>query len=175
MKTKELAMRPLFSEEVIARRIKELGKQISADYANRSLVCVAVLKGSVIFFADLMRAISVPVKFEFIGVKSYEGTSTTGHVQITTDLAADIKDKDVLVVEDVVDTGITIDFLLNTLKVREPKSIKVCTLLSKPDANIMKNTVDYVGFEISKEFVVGFGLDLDGDYRQLPYIAQVLT
>jgi hypoxanthine phosphoribosyltransferase len=167
--------KPLFDQAALAQRIRELGAQISKDYAGQELTCVCVLKGSVLFFADLVRAITIPTRFEFIGVKSYEGTSSTGHVQITTDLSADIKGANVLVVEDIVDTGMTIDFLFNTLRVREPKSLKICALLSKPDAHVMKNDIDYVGFEISREFVIGYGLDLDGQYRNLPYIAQVQT
>jgi hypoxanthine phosphoribosyltransferase len=170
----KIKTRPLFDAATIANRITELGRQISTDLQGRELICVGVLKGSILFYADLVRQLNLAVKFEFIGVKSYEGTSSSGHVQITTDLTADIKGKDVLVIEDVVDTGMTVDFLLNTLKVREPRSIKICALLSKPDANIMTNKIDYVGFEISKEFVVGYGLDLDGDYRALPYIAQII-
>lgn len=168
-----LDYKPLFDEKALKQRIEELGAAISRDLDGQEITCVCVLKGSVLFFADLVRAIKLPVKFEFIGVKSYEGTTSTGHVQITTDLSADIKGKNVLVVEDIVDTGMTIDFLINTLNVREPKSLKVCALLSKPDAHVMKNTIDYVGFEISREFVIGYGLDLDGAYRNLPFIAQV--
>jgi len=171
---KELSYKPLYNEQDLKKRITELGKQISDDYRGQELICVGVLKGSVIFMADLVRAIDIPLQMEFIGVKSYDGTSSSGHVQITTDLTAEIKGKNVLIVEDIVDTGMTLDYLKNLLKVREPKSLKICALLSKPDAHIMKNEVEYVGYEISKEFVVGFGLDLDGHYRQLPYIAQVM-
>jgi hypoxanthine phosphoribosyltransferase len=170
-----LKLKPLFDEKTIAKRVSQLASDISRDFKDKEIICVGVLKGSILFYADLVRQLTIPVRFEFIGVKSYEGTTTTGHVQITSDLTSDISGKDVLVIEDVVDTGITVDFLLNTLKVRQPASIHICTLLSKPDANIMKNKIDYVGFEISKEFVIGYGLDLDGKYRALPYIAQVLT
>lgn len=167
-------MEPLFTEEVLAKRICELGEEISKDYkGTNNLICVGVLKGSVIFLADLLRKITVPTTLEFIGVKSYEGTVSSGHVQITSDLTAEVKGKDVLIIEDIIDTGMTIDYLINTLRVREPKSLKVCTLLSKPDVHIMRNDIDYVGFEISREFVVGYGLDLDGLYRGLPYIAQI--
>jgi hypoxanthine phosphoribosyltransferase len=164
---------PLFSAEVIAKRIKELGAQISQDYSS-DIICVSVLKGSVVFFADLIRAIEKPVQAEFIGVKSYEGTKSTGHVQITSDLTADIKNKDVLIIEDIIDTGITMDYLLKTLEVRAPKSIEVCTLLSKPDAHILSHKIRYTGFEISNEFVIGYGLDYNGYYRNLPYIAQII-
>ncbi len=171
---KELNYKPLFNEQDLKKRVSELGKEISDQYQGEELICVGVLKGSVVFMADLVRAITVPLQMEFIGVKSYDGTSSTGHVQITTDLTADIKGKNVLIIEDIVDTGMTLDYLINLLKVRGPKSLRICALLSKPDAHIMKNDVDYVGYEISKEFVVGYGLDLDGDFRQLPYVAQVM-
>jgi hypoxanthine phosphoribosyltransferase len=169
----DLKMVPLFDEKTLAKRVAELGAQISKDYAKDELICVAVLKGSVLFFADLIRKITRPVQIEFIGVSSYAGTESTGHVRITHDLSADIKGKHILLVEDIVDTGMTIDYLMNTLKVREPKSLKVCALLSKPDSHIMKGHLDYVGFEISREFVVGYGLDLNGAYRALPHIAQI--
>jgi hypoxanthine phosphoribosyltransferase len=171
--TDNLKFKPLFDEAALAKRISALAEQITKDFAGEELVCVCVLKGSVIFFSDLVRKIKLPLNLEFIGVKSYEGTASTGHVQITTDLTADISDKNVLVIEDIVDTGMTIDFLINTLKVRNPKSLRVCALLSKPEAHIMKNQIDYVGFEIEREFVIGYGLDLEGRYRELPYIAQV--
>jgi hypoxanthine phosphoribosyltransferase len=171
----ELKTKPLFDEKALSKRVAELGKQISADFGSEEVICIGVLKGSVIFLADLVRHIKSPLRLEFIGVASYEGTKSTGHVRITNDLSADIKGKNVLVVEDIVDTGMTIDFLIDTLKVREPKSLKICALLSKPDAHIMHNTLDYVGFEISKEFVIGYGLDFNGLYRELPYIAQVET
>ena len=173
-KRKELSYKPLFDENDLKKRVAELGKEISEEYKGQELICVGVLKGSVVFMADLVRAIDVPLQMEFIGVKSYDGSSSSGHVQITTDLGADIKGKNVLIIEDIVDTGMTLDYLINLLKVREPKSLKICALLSKPDAHIMKNNIHYVGYEISKEFVVGYGLDLDGHYRQLPFIAQVL-
>jgi len=170
----KLQMVPLYDEAALRKRVAQLGEKITQDFAGQEVVCIAVMKGSVIFFADLVRQIKVPVQMEFIGVSSYDGTQSTGHVRITTDLSADIKFKNVLLVEDIVDTGMTMDFLINTLKVREPKSLKVCALLSKPDSHIMRNPLDYVGFEISKEFVVGYGLDLNGRYRELPYIAQIL-
>ena len=163
----------LFDENRIAARIKELGAEITADNAGEPLVCVGVLKGAFIFLADLVRAIDLPVTVEFIGVASYAGTKSTGHVRLTHDLTADIKNKHVLLVEDIIDTGHTIDYLLETLKVRGPKSLKVATFLSKPEAHDMNNRLDYVGFEISKEFVIGYGLDLDQYYRNLPYLGQV--
>jgi len=164
---------PLFDEAAIAKRVEELGKQITKDHAGEELVVVGVLKGSFIFVADLIRKIDLPIEVEFIGVSSYEGTKSTGEVRITSDLYSEIKGRNVLLVEDIVDTGRTIDFLLETLNVRGPKSLKICTLLSKPEAHVMKHEIDYVGFEITNEFVIGYGLDLDGKYREIPFIAQV--
>lgn len=172
---KDLSYTPLFDEKRIADRIKELGAQITKDYHGEPIVCVGVLKGAFIFLADLVRAVSSPLTVEFIGVASYDGTKSTGHVRLTHDLSADIKDKHVLLVEDIIDTGHTIDYLIETLKVRGPKSLKVATFLSKPEAHDMHNQLDYIGFEISKEFVIGYGLDLDQYYRNLPYLGQVRT
>lgn len=172
---KDVKYTALYDAAKIAARIKELGAQISRDCKGEPLVCVGVLKGAFIFLADLVRAIESPLTVEFIGVASYAGTKSTGHVRLTYDLTADIKDKHVLLVEDIIDSGHTIDYLLETLKVREPKSLKVAAFLSKPEAHNMHNKLDYVGFEISKEFVIGYGLDLDQYYRNLPYLGQVKT
>lgn len=170
---KDLRYTKLFDEAKIRARIAELGTQITKDYKGEPVVVVGVLKGAFIFLADLVRAIDLPVTVEFIGVASYAGTKSTGHVRLTHDLSADVKSKHVLLVEDIIDTGHTIDYLLEVLKVREPKSLKVATFLSKPDAHEMKHTLDYVGFEISREFVIGYGLDLDQYYRNLPFVGQV--
>jgi len=164
---------PLFDTKTIAARIAALGAQITRDYQGEPLVCVGVLKGAFIFLADLVRAIDLPVTVEFIGVASYSGAHSTGHVRLTYDLAADIQDKHVLVIEDIIDTGHTIDYLIETLKVRAPKSLKIAAFLSKPEAHQMHHKIDYVGFEISREFVIGYGLDLDQFYRNLPMLAQV--
>jgi hypoxanthine phosphoribosyltransferase len=170
---KDLRYTTLFDEAKIRARIKELGAQITKDYHGEAVVVVGVLKGAFIFLADLVRAIDLPVTVEFIGVASYAGTKSTGHVRLTHDLSADVKGKHVLLVEDIIDTGHTIDYLLEVLKVREPQSLKVATFLSKPDAHEMKHTLDYVGFEITREFVIGYGLDLDQYYRNLPFVGQV--
>ncbi|MEZ4741153.1 MAG: hypoxanthine phosphoribosyltransferase [Bdellovibrionota bacterium] len=170
---KEVSFTTLYSKEEVAKRVEELGKQISSDFNGQQLVVVGVLKGAFVFLADLVRAIKLPLQIEFIGISSYEGTTSTGEVRITSDLYKEIKGKNILLVEDIVDTGRTIDFLIDTLKVREPKSIKICSLLSKPEVHAMKNGLDYIGFEIFDEFVIGYGLDLDGSYRELPYLAKV--
>jgi len=171
--TSELKYTPLYNQDIIRKRVEELGKKITKDYAGESLVVVGVLKGAFIFVADLVRSIDLPVSVEFIGVSSYSGTESTGAVRLTYDLTADIKGKNVLLVEDIIDTGHTIDYLLEALNVRGPKSLKVASFLSKPEAHQMHHAIDYIGFEISKEFVIGYGLDLDQFYRNLPYVAQV--
>lgn len=170
---KDLNFNSLYSAEQISQRIKELGQQIAKDFGPEPIVCVGVLKGAFVFLADLIREIDLPLTVEFIGVASYEGTKSTGQVRLTYDLNAEIEGKNVLLVEDIIDTGRTIDYLLETLKVRNPKQIKVATFLSKPEAHEMSHEPDYVGFEISKEFVIGYGLDLDQFYRNIPYLGQV--
>lgn len=164
---------PLFTAEQIMTRVKELGNQITKDI-DGDLVVVGVLKGAFVFLADLVRAIEKPLTVDFIGVSSYAGTQSTGHVRITHDLASEVRGKNVLLVEDIVDSGRTVDYLIDVLSLRQPKSIRVCALLSKPEAHQMHHKIDYYGFEISREFVIGYGLDLDQHYRQLPYLAQVL-
>ena len=171
----ELNQQPLFTEAAITQRIRELGAQITSDFRGQELVCVGVLKGAFVFLADLVRAIDLPLSVEFIGVASYSGTQSTGHVRLTHDLSADIEDKNVLLIEDIIDTGYTVDYLLDTLQVRGPRCLKVASFLSKPEARQMHHQIDYVGFEIANEFVIGYGLDLDQKYRNLPYVGQVKT
>jgi hypoxanthine phosphoribosyltransferase len=170
----EYSMHPLISADRIAQRVRDLGQKITRDYQGQKICVIGVLKGSFIFMADLIRAIEVPCEVEFIGVSSYEGMQTTGHVRINCDLSVDIEGKHVLLVEDIIDTGNTIDYLLKTLEVRQPKSLKVACLLAKPEAHQIEIKIDYTGFEISKEFVIGYGLDLDGLYRNLPELMQML-
>ncbi|MEP7123104.1 MAG: hypoxanthine phosphoribosyltransferase [Byssovorax sp.] len=165
----------LLSTEQIAARVRELGAQITSDYEGRRLVLVSVLKGSFIFTADLCRAIDAhQVRIEFLGVRSYgEGTSTSGVVQITQDLSKPIEGEDVLIVEDIVDTGLTIAHLLELFKTRHPSSIKVCSLLHKPARTKIEVPIDYLGFTIEDRFVVGYGLDWAERYRNLPFIGVV--
>lgn len=170
----EYSMHQLISADRLAARVRELGQRISRDYQGQQLCVIGVLKGSFIFLADLIRAIDVPCEIEFIGVSSYEGMHSSGHVRINYDLSVDIEGKHVLLVEDIIDTGNTIDYLMKTLEVRQPKSLKVACLLSKPEAHQIKLAIDYTGFEISKEFVIGYGLDLNGLYRNLPDLMQML-
>jgi hypoxanthine phosphoribosyltransferase len=168
----ESKLQVLISEESIAARIRELGAQIRADYGDEPVTCIGVLKGSFVFMADLVRAIGGPVRCEFLGVSSYQGgTRSTGVVRITEDLTAPIDGTHCLIVEDIIDTGLTMDFLLKTLRVRQPASVKVCTLLDKAANRETQLDADYVGFSIPDEFVVGYGLDLGELYRNLPFIA----
>jgi hypoxanthine phosphoribosyltransferase len=165
---------PMLTKEQIAARCKELGEQITKDYAGHNLVLVCVLKGSFVFAADLMRAIDLPLRVDFLGVRSYgEGTESSGVVQITQDLSRPIEHEDVLIVEDIVDTGLTVAHLMDLLRTRAPASVKVCALLHKPARARVKIDIDYLGFTIEDRFVVGYGLDFAERYRNLPYIGVV--
>jgi len=160
----------LIPETDLHARVRALGEEITRDYAGRPLVVVGVLKGSFIFLADLVRAIDLPLAVDFIGISSYQGTSTSGVVQITSDLGRSIEGKDVLLVEDIVDTGLTMRYLLDNLATRGPASVKVCALLQKPARARVEVPIHYRGFVIGDEFVVGYGLDWDGKMRNLPYV-----
>lgn len=167
----------LLTAEQIQARIGELGEQIGSDYRDvatqtgQDLLLITVLKGAVIFVTDLARAIPVPTQFEFMAVSSYgSSTSSSGVVRILKDLDRDINDRDVLIVEDVVDSGLTLSWLSRNLTTRHPRSLRVCTLLRKPDAMHANVDIAYVGFDIPNEFVVGYGLDYDERYRDLSYI-----
>ena len=164
----------MLSAEEIAVRVKALGALIAAEYKDRSLVLVVVLKGSFIFAADLCRAIDGPLRIDFLGVRSYgEGTETSGVVQITQDLSRPIAGEDVVIVEDIVDTGLTIAHLMDLFRTRNPRSVKVCSLLHKPARSRVAVNVDFLGFTIEDKFVVGYGLDFGEKYRNLPYIGIV--
>jgi len=168
----------LISAEAVATRVAELGAQITAEYAPLSrsadVVVIGVLKGSVIFLADLVRHIAAPVFVDFIGISSYgDATVSSGVVQITQDLTRPIADKHVLVVEDIVDTGHTLHYLMENLGTRRPASIKLCSLLHKPDRAERDVKIDYLGFTIPNKFVVGYGLDISQQYRNLPFIGYV--
>lgn len=164
----------LVPEEEVNARIKELGRKISEDYAGKEIHLICVLKGGVFFMCELAKSITVPVSMDFMSVSSYgDGTTSSGIVKIVKDLDEALEGKDVLVVEDIVDSGRTIYYLLDILQKRGPKSMKLCTLLDKPERRVRDVHVDYVGFEIPDEFVVGFGLDYAQKYRNLPYIGVV--
>jgi hypoxanthine phosphoribosyltransferase len=164
--------RVLIDEAALNERVTALGKEIRAVYGDEPITCIGVLKGSFIFLADLVRAIGGDVKVEFLGVSSYHGgTRSTGVVRITQDLKHPIEGQNCLVIEDIVDTGLTADYLMRLLEVRGPRSLKLCSLLDKPGNREIEVDVDFVGFTIPDEFVVGYGLDLGELYRNLPHIA----
>ena len=164
-------LEPMFSAEQIAKRVRELGLQIERDYQGKELVLLGVLKGSYIFISDLARAIDLPLAVDFIGLSSYgEATESSGVVKITSDLAKPIERKHVLIVEDIVDTGLTMRYLLDNLATRRPASVKLCTLLHKPSRARTRIPIDYLGFQIEDRFVVGYGLDAADMYRNVPFI-----
>jgi hypoxanthine phosphoribosyltransferase len=164
-------VQPLISADRIGQRVRELGAEITRDYAGRNLVLVCVLKGSFVFAADLARAIDLPLHIDFLGVRSYgQGTETSGVVQITQDLSQPIEQSDVLLVEDIIDTGLTIGHLMRLLSTRGPASVRVCALLHKPARARVASQIDYLGFTVEDRFLVGYGLDFDERYRNLPYV-----
>ncbi len=162
----------LISEAQIHDKVAELGERISADYAGRAVTLVSVLKGSLPFMADLMRAIRIPVQIDLMEVSSYGGatTETSGLVRILKDLSSSIAGKDVLIVEDIIDTGLTLNYLLRYLRGKNPDSLRICALLDKPARRLVEIPIDYLGFTIPDEFVVGYGLDYGEFYRNLPFI-----
>lgn len=160
----------LLSEEYLSEIVSKLGKRISEDYKDKNLLMISVLKGSVIFMSDLMRKISIPCMIDFMAVSSYVGTKSGGEVRILKDLDIPIEGYDILVVEDILDSGRTLSYILEMLKSRNPKSIKLCTLLDKPEARKADIYADYVGEKIPNEFVVGYGLDYNEKYRNLPFV-----
>lgn len=164
----------IFSEEEVDKRIKELADMINKDYAGKSVQLVCVLKGGVFFLCELAKRITVPVSLDFMAVSSYGGdTKSSGVVKIVKDLDQPLKDKHVIVVEDIVDSGRTLSYLMEMFLEREPASLKLCTLLDKPDRRVVQVKVDYTGFRIPDTFVVGYGLDYDQKYRNLPFIGEV--
>jgi hypoxanthine phosphoribosyltransferase len=167
-------IRTLYNEQQIQERVRELGRQITSDYTGRPLVLLCILKGSFMFAADLARSIDLPLHVEFLGVQSYgDGTSSTGVVQITLDLTRPIEGEHVLIVEDIVDTGLTLDYISRQLSTRRPASVKICSLLHKPARMKKQVSIDYLGFTIEDVFVVGYGLDWAQRYRNLPVIGVV--
>jgi hypoxanthine phosphoribosyltransferase len=162
----------LVTEDELAARIGELGRQISADYAGRELLLVGVLKGAVFFLSDLMRALEAPCEVDFMAVASYgSSTDSSGVVRILKDLDASIEGRHVLIVEDIVDSGLTLSYLLRTMRARDPASLEVCALLTKPERRKSNVEIRYVGFEIPNRFVIGYGLDHAERFRQLPFVA----
>ena len=161
----------LYSEEKIAETVKKLGAQISEDYEGRNLLLVSILKGSIVFMSDLMRSISIPCNIDFMAVSSYgSGVKSSGTVRILKDLDRDIRGYDVLIVEDILDSGMTLNYLMDLLYGRNPNSIRICTLFDKPERRSVDIYADYKGIEVPDEFIVGYGLDYDEVYRNLPYV-----
>jgi len=164
--------RILLTEEQIREKVKELGAQLSKDYAGKDPIFVGVLKGVVVFYADMIREITVPCQLDFMWISSYSGTNSTGKMQVVRDLSADIKGRHVVILEDIFDTGNSLDYTYKHLIEKEPASLKICTLLDKPERRNpnVKLQADYVGFVIPNEFVVGYGLDYNEFYRNLPFV-----
>ena len=162
----------LVSEEQIKNRIREMGEELSREYAGKNPIFVGVLKGVVVFYADMVRSITIPCQFDFMWISSYSGTESTGQMVVKKDISADIKGRHVVILEDIYDTGNSLQFIVNHLKAKNPASLKICTFLDKPEGRRPGITLkaDYVGFTIPNEFVVGYGLDFDERYRNLPYI-----
>lgn len=165
----------LISREKVESRIKELAKLIETDYKEKDLICVGLLKGSVMFLSDLIKEISLPLQIDFMNVSSYGSeTTSSGNVKVIKDTDIDVRGKDVLIVEDIIDTGITLEYVIGMFKTKGVASVKTCTLLSKPERRKIDVKVDYIGFEVPDKFVIGYGLDYAQKYRNLPYIGAVV-
>ena len=160
----------LINKARLENRIEEMAKQIEKDYEGKDIVFIGILKGSVMFMTELAKNIKNNVEMDFMDVSSYEGTESSGDVRINSDIRNSIKGKDVIIIEDIIDTGRTLTYLIEYLKQKNPNSLKIATMLSKPSRRIMELNVDYIGFSINDEFVVGYGLDYNEKYRNLPYI-----
>lgn len=162
----------LITEEEIRRKVKELGEVVTRDYQDKDLLVVGILKGSVVFMGDLIREIKLPLQIDFMEVSSYgKSTESSGAVRILKDLKSDVEGRNILIVEDIIDTGLTLGYLLNNLEARKPGSIKICTFLNKPSRRKVDLQADYNGYDIPDEYVVGYGLDYGEAYRNLPYVA----
>ncbi len=168
-------IKPLFNEKDIEKKVKSIAEKIAEDYKGKELSVVSILKGSVFFLADLLRKIPLPMTINFVELKSYKGTETTGEVEIKLSTDFDISGKDVLIIEDILDTGITLDYLIKRLELQKPASIKVCVLVEKPARKKIDIKANYVGFTIGDYFIVGYGLDYNEKYRNLPFIGVLET
>ncbi len=168
-----LKLEVLISREEIEKRVRELAEEISRDFEGEDPLMLGILNGAFIFMADLIREMKVPVEVEFIRVKSYSGTDSTGRIDVIMDVSENVSGKNVVIVEDIVDTGLTMDFLVKRVSERGAKSVRICALLDKPSRRVVNVKPDYVGFTIPDYFVVGYGLDYNGKYRELPEIYRV--
>lgn len=173
MNAKNLDLAPYLTEEQIKKKVQEIGKKLTDQFKNKKMTVICVLKGSFMFYSDLIRAIDADMKCEFFGVASYAGAISSGEVKVTLDITSPVQGQHIILVEDIVDTGITMSYLQKSIESRNPASLTTVALLEKPDALKVPCKLDHVGFQISNEFVVGYGLDYQGYYRNLPYIAQV--
>ena len=163
----------LISHEELQQRLYELANQLDKDYKGKEITAICVMRGSIFFAVDLTLKMKSRIKFEFITIASYEGTESTGNIQFIQDLRESIEGKDVLILEDIIDTGRSMNFLLNYLKTKNPKSLKVCALANKVAKREVEVPIDYIGFEVPNKFLVGYGFDIDNAYRNLPYIGYV--
>lgn len=163
--------KPLFTVEQIQNKVRELASKISEDYEGKDLLCVGILRGAFMFFSDIVKLIRVPMDIDFLTASSYLKTETTGEIKIHADLREDIKDRHVLLIEDIIDTGLTLKHIKDMLLVRNPASLKICVFLDKRERRVVDVKLDYVGFEIPNKYVVGYGLDYENKFRNLPYIA----
>lgn len=170
----DYTIKTLLTREEVEKRIKELAKEIEKDYCGKDLLAIGLLKGSIMFMSDLIKEMDLPVMIDFMSVSSYSGTTSTGVINVLKDTDISVKDKDVLIVEDIIDTGLTLSHVKKLLEDRGAKSLKICTLLDKPSRRTVEMKGDYVGFEIPDEFVVGYGLDYDQHHRNLPYVGIVV-
>ena len=168
-----MEIKEFISKEQIDKKIEELAKILDKDYGGKSVEFICVLKGAAIFTVELAMKMKTNVRFEFIEISSYEGTESTGTIKVKKDISGNIEGKDVLIVEDIIDTGRTLKFLKDYLLEKKPKSLKICTLVDKPSRRIADVNVDYNGFEIENKYIVGHGFDIDGDYRNLPFIGTI--
>lgn len=170
----DYTIKTLLTREEVEKRIKELAKEIEKDYCGKDLLVIGLLKGSIMFMSDLIKEMDLPVMIDFMSVSSYSGTISTGVINVLKDTDISVKDKDVLIVEDIIDTGLTLSHVKKLLEDRGAKSLKICTLLDKPSRRTIEMKGDYVGFKIPDEFVVGYGLDYDQHHRNLPYVGIVV-
>lgn len=169
-------MKPLkvvLSEEQIQKRVQELGKEISLDYQGKQPVVICMLKGAIVFFSDIVRNLTIPISMEFARLSSYRNGTVSGKMEVVNDITADISGKDILIIEDVVDSGKTLAYFIELLKKKNPASVKICAFLDKPERRCAEVNVDYVGFRIECGFVIGYGLDYAERFRELPYLAEI--
>ncbi|STO31505.1 Hypoxanthine-guanine phosphoribosyltransferase [Fusobacterium necrogenes] len=170
----EYTIKTLLTRKEVEKRIKELAKELEKDYQGREILVIGLLKGSVMFMTDLIKEINLPIVIDFMSVSSYSGTTSTGVINVLKDIDVDVKDKEVLIIEDIIDTGLTLSYVKKMLQKRGAKSLKICTLLDKPSRRTAEIKGDYIGFKIPDEFVVGYGLDYDQYHRNLPYIGIIV-